>query len=556
MKFKFILSLALAGGTAFASFAEGYKDGVEYYLAGQEKNAETVLNQTINDAQTDKATAYYYLGCIALHKGDNAQAEKYFNLGMQANPENAYNLVGKGALALRTSGVDAAKDFFKQAEKLAKKDTKVRVDIARAYYLADSVKYKENLQKALKDAFKKNKKEPAYFILLGDIDADHKMYGESAGNYENAILYDSENPVGYVKYANTYFHIKPEVAIEKLKEIVAKNPNSALAQRELAEKYFENDQWTMAAQEYKKVIDNPNHFPADEERYVVLLYFGKNYQESFTRAQSLLQANPNSFLMKRMQFLNAAALEKYQEAETYAQTFFASGDADHEFSSNDYTTYGEVLDKLNKEKESLEAYEKAIQINPDKVDLLKDLSAAYTEAARKLNDATPVDTVAVATYYQKAAQYYKQFLDKEKEKSPTEYYLLARRYQNVVATSLDEKAKQEAYTKGLAAVDTALANSDDYMLVRQRALIERVMEGKDISKGLAVDDYNKMIDMLAKDTETEQARKDSACKEAYLYIASYYLANRNVPKAREYYEKYLQLDPNNQQLRDYLQKLK
>ena len=68
MKSKFILALTLMGSTTLACFADGYMDGVEYYQAGQDKNAEIVLNQTLNDASTVKTEAYYYLGCIALNR--------------------------------------------------------------------------------------------------------------------------------------------------------------------------------------------------------------------------------------------------------------------------------------------------------------------------------------------------------------------------------------------------------------------------------------------------------------------------------------------------------
>ena len=66
MKFKFILSAAVLAGTAVTGFADGYQDGVEYYQVGQGENAKIVLDQTINDPETNKAVAYYYLGNIAL----------------------------------------------------------------------------------------------------------------------------------------------------------------------------------------------------------------------------------------------------------------------------------------------------------------------------------------------------------------------------------------------------------------------------------------------------------------------------------------------------------
>lgn len=551
MKLKFVLALALFGSSVFASYADGYKDGVEYFQAGQEENAEIVLLQTLDEAATDKAEAYYYLGWIELNKGNLDKASEYFELGVKANPEYAYNYVGKGAVALKKGNVDAAKDFFKEAEKINKKDAKIRVDIARAYYNADKVKYNKQWNDALKDAKKKDKKESAIYIFEGDVFADEQKYGDSAGYYEMAITFDAERPIAYVKYANTYFRINPTVAIQKLEEIVAKNPNSALAQRELAEKYYENNQWTKAAEQYKNVIDNPNHFASDDERYVVLLYFGKNYQESLSRAQAQLQKTPTSFLMKRMVFLNQAALEQYAEAEKSAIDFFGSASADNLLSSNDYTTYGDVLKKLGKEEEALGEYEKAVEINPDKVELLKDLSSAYSTAAT-----ATTDSVKAANYHLKSAELYKKFIDKG-DYSTNDLFVLAGRYQNVIATALNDTLKSKAFEKANKVIDEVLERvPDDYRIAQRKARIALTYEGNDRSKGLAVAPYNQIMEILNNDTTIDESKKKEAFMEAYMYIAAHYLAIKDSATAKSYYLKYLELDPTNEALKKYIENMK
>lgn len=551
MKLKFVLALALFGSSVFASYADGYKDGVEYFQAGQEENAEIVLLQTLDEAATDKAEAYYYLGWIELNKGNLDKASEYFELGVKANPEYAYNYVGKGAVALKKGNVDAAKDFFKEAEKINKKDAKIRVDIARAYYNADKVKYNKQWNDALKDAKKKDKKESAIYIFEGDVFADEQKYGDSAGYYEMAITFDAERPIAYVKYANTYFRINPTVAIQKLEEIVAKNPNSALAQRELAEKYYENNQWTKAAEQYKNVIDNPNHFASDDERYVVLLYFGKNYQESLSRAQAQLQKTPTSFLMKRMVFLNQAALEQYAEAEKSAIDFFGSASADNLLSSNDYTTYGDVLKKLGKEEEALGEYEKAVEINPDKVELLKDLSSAYSTAAT-----ATTDSVKAANYHLKSAELYKKFIDKG-DYSTNDLFVLAGRYQNVIATALNDTLKSKAFEKANKVINEVLERvPDDYRIAQRKARIALTYEGNDRSKGLAVAPYNQMMEILNNDTTIDESKKKEAFMEAYMYIAAHYLAIKDSATAKSYYLKYLELDPTNEALKKYIENMK
>ncbi len=84
MKFKLILSLLVAGGLSAAAQSQGYIDGIDYYKAGQYSNAKEILNRTINDAQTDKAKAYYYLGQVAVAQKNNAEAKANFDKGIQA----------------------------------------------------------------------------------------------------------------------------------------------------------------------------------------------------------------------------------------------------------------------------------------------------------------------------------------------------------------------------------------------------------------------------------------------------------------------------------------
>lgn len=560
MKSKFLLTLALLGGGSFAALADGYIDGVEYYQVGQAKNAEIVLNNTLNDAETNKAEAYYYLGCIALEKGDKATAEEWFNKGIAANAEYAYNYVGKGELALKANNISAAEDFFKDAEKINKKDAALKIEIARAYYRTDKVKFNKEWNEFVKKAKKANKQDAAIYVFEGDVFADQQNYGDSAGYYEMATSFDSGKTIAYVKYANTYFRINPTEAIDKLRQIVAQKPNSLLAQRELAEKLYENNQWTLAADEYKKVVENTNHFPSDEERYAVLLYFGKKYEESLARAEQQLQKNPSSFLMKRMRFINAAALERWADAEKFAIPFFASTGEENLFSANDYTTYGDVLKKLGKQEEALEAFEKAVDVNPDKLETLKDLSSAYQSAGIE-----EADSVKRAKYFVKSAECYQKFVDNGAP-STNDKYVLASKYINIIATALTEEEKEAAFNKGLAVIDEVLTLvPDDYRIAQRRARLFVAKEGRNMKAGLAMDAYKKTEEILNANADLEADKKNEALKEIYMYYANYYMSNTgkdnpdadaNKANAKLYYQKYLELDPTNDALRQYIENMK
>ena len=64
MKTKFLLASLLVGAS-MTSFAQGYKDGIDFYKIGDYENARIIFERNINSA-SNQAEAYYYYGQIAL----------------------------------------------------------------------------------------------------------------------------------------------------------------------------------------------------------------------------------------------------------------------------------------------------------------------------------------------------------------------------------------------------------------------------------------------------------------------------------------------------------
>ena len=197
MKMKFLFSFCLAA--ALSASAQGYRDGIEYFKADQFDNAKEILERNLNDASTDKALAYYYLGEIALRDKDFNTAKADFDKGLAANPGSALNKVGLGSLALIQGDVKGAESLFDEAKKVNKKDAVVLTAIGRAYFNADPVKYAKEIEKYDQQAYKANSKEPSIFVLRGDREAANKEWGDAAANAEPASLYAQGLPEAYVK---------------------------------------------------------------------------------------------------------------------------------------------------------------------------------------------------------------------------------------------------------------------------------------------------------------------------------------------------------------------
>ena len=544
MKSKILLSLLLSG--SITCFAQGYKDGIEYYKVSEFDNAKELLERNLNDASTNKSEAFYYLGCVALENGNTAAAKDYFQKGQSAG-SCQLNLVGLGQIELKAGNKKAAEENFSLAIKNSpKKDAKILVAIARAYYEVDGVKYAKEIADYIKKARKNNKVEADTPILEGDMAAAEDKTGDAQGMYDEANSYDPTKSEPYVKYARALFKVSPQQAISRLQDLLQQNPTSALAQRELAEKYYENDQWTKAAEQYGEYIKNPNHFKQDEVRYASLLFYGKKYQESLDLARqieaSLPATDKNVFYMKRLELYNLVAMENWAGADDAAKALFAMNvPAGAKFEVKDYTDYADALKKLGRTQEALALRVKAYEANPDKLDLLKDLSDGYSDAEDYVN----------------SAKYYQMFVDKGDYKT-NDLFVLSKKYFYVAAYDSVPESKAVAVANALKYVDMVNEKMADN--VRMQILVNlhkaKVLQVSEVDKkeGKAVDTYKKVLELLDQDPANLADRKDDYIL-AYNYLANYYFATGDKETMKGYYIKWLEADPGNDALRKYVEGL-
>ena len=523
MKKRLFFALLISAATLTGS-AQGYKDGIEYYKAGQYGNAITLLERNLNNPSTDKAMAYYYLGQAYILDKDYTKAKDCFEKGIAANADNGYNYVGLGALALLNKDKSSASDYFKKAQSLAKKNTEVLVDIARAYYNADPVAFDKEIEKYLEKARKDSKfKEPAIYVFEGDRKFDSKDYNGAATEYEQAITFDEDNPEGYVKYANTYYYVAPEYAIAKLDELLQRNPNSALAQRELAEKYYLTGQWTLAAKQYGDYINNPNHFPEDMARYAVLLYSGEQYEKCLEAALKALQQKPNDVTLSRLVIRSLDNLDRKSEALVKAKEFFAMPSARESLNAADYRIYGNLL-QATKDSTAIDVIIKGLEKFPKDASL----NLAASDYYLSKRDLKP------------AADYYETYVSLLENPKRNDNYGVAIRDRFVAATNAKDKPElsKEYANKGLTAVNKALDGLDPenrpHQYLHLRGQLYVLANGGEPDAN-AVKDFEDEIAILDKDPElANPANPKNYIDEyilAYSYIRNYCLTNGDTAKA-------------------------
>ena len=394
------------------------------------------------------------------------------------------------------------------------------------------MKYNNEIEKGLADAKKAVKNAPAPFILEGDRLAKTNI-GDAVGFYEMAATFDTnlEHPEAYVKYARVYFPVAPDYAINKLKDLLAAQPNSALAQRELAEKYYDNNQLTMAADQYEKYIQNPNSFKRDKQRLVGLLFFAKRYNDSYDLASQILAEEPDNHYMQRLQFYNKKALEEKDAAKAAAEKLFANPTA--QLNSQDYIQYGELLQDMGSDTLAVEMYEKAVAVSPEKTSLLKDLSAAYSSAKM----------------YDKAADTMAKYIDSEGENAdPNDMLSLANRYKNLAIANLDTDsvASAAAAAKALQTIDKVIARiSDNPMVLNTKSDILRIAARGAVTPDVVAADETTLAVLDADPSNATNERRIPIYRAVLGRLGNYYLTTaKDVEKAKLYFQKFYEVSPS------------
>ncbi|MDE6697543.1 MAG: tetratricopeptide repeat protein [Muribaculaceae bacterium] len=545
MKIRTLFAASLAV-MAMSASAQTHLEGAEYYKADQLDNAKELLLRNLNNAGTDKAIANYYLGLIAIDENKLDEAQKYFEAGVLANPNYANNYIGLGGLALKKGDKKTAAEQFKKGEGLVKKDAAAEIAIARAYYDADPVAYAKEIESKVTKARKINLQAPEIYIFEGDQEKDKKNWGGAAGKYEMAKGYDANATEAYVKYANLYTQVNPQYAITMLKELLSVNPTSALGQRELANAYYNKKDYADAAREYGAYVKNPNHFKQDEDRYAFLLFYSQDFKKGYDYATQLLAANPGNFTARRYQFMNAANLpEMADQLVPMAEELLAAHNANpttNKFAAIDFILIAEEFTKAKRADEAIAVLQEAIKEMPENANFNKQLAMTHLEA----ND------------FSGASDSFEDYLAKLESPDFNDYSQQATfSFYAGVENKQDNPSKAEDYFKKAydyaTKMEAALpGNYKPYKIYGDIAM-QRAASDAEV-KTAAFPMYSEAAILLEKSDDTSRYARDA--KTIYNYLGNYYLDQKDIAKAKENFNKYLQYDPENESYRKFVEGLK
>ncbi len=523
----YILIISLLATIAYAD----NNPGIDFYQAGEPDIARKLFEKQLDNSPVEKAIACYYLGEIAYNAGQLPEAQNYYKQGWEANPEYALNKVGEGKLLLKTDKSAAVK-AFDAAIKVNKKDADTYVAIASAYAANGMA---TEAAASLENARKYNPNAPSLYLYEGDRLLSENKPGDAAGKYEQAIHFDPDCRIAYLKYAEVYQSVTPALSVEMLQKVLASHPDYLLAQRTLGNIYSQEGAYAKAIDAYSRYMAGGLYSIDNLVHYASTLFFNKQYDEAARAIAEGKSIDPNNFLLKRLSFYSACETGNYREGLDEATAFFNIPDG--KFIWQDYLYYGRLLNKSEQYEQSLVALQKAQALcNSDThPEIYKDIAdanlnkgddkaaiLAYTKYIEQAGEAAEA-----SDFYQLGKYYYGAAV---KDSTLATGYLTK-------ANSLFAIVKERVPSSHLGFLWQARTNS---------------LMDPETEKGQAKPYYESCIPLLEKD-------KDKYLKElseCYRYLGYYYYLKQDMDSSRTYWNKILDIDPGNKTALEALKNIK
>ena len=422
---------------------------------------------------------------------------------------------------------EAAKDQVKDVYKKNKKNAEVLVGIGRAYFEAKDT---ANAKTYANYAIKANKNYGAGYILLGDIEVVKDDGGAAAGWYQQAIYFDPKNPDGYFKYANIYRGRSPEEAVSKLNELRAQRPDiavDALAARIL----YSSNRLEQSLDYYDKVTDKSKLEDLDITNYATEAWMLQKREKSLEMARYGLSKNARKAAWNRLVFYNLTDMGQTEEALKYADALFNASDS-AKISGFDYTYYGTALKNAKQYDKAIEMLKKALAENKDNADLLNSNKKSLSDAYLAMED------------FDNATLYYEEYLKNVQKTTASDMAGLATIYTNMAAKltgdqKIDALKKADAVYAQLGEKFPENIDFANFMRARVNSNLD-----PETKEGLAKPFYEAIVHSLADKSDRDRA-DNARLSEAYRYLGYYYLLKDDKATADGYWNKVLEIDPNN-----------
>jgi len=512
-------------------------------------------------------------------------AKEIYQKGVEANPNDPLNYIGlakvayylgddKTAVEMRAK----AKSFllpYKNLKKInppAKDYSYTLAKIAESYIKDGSVDTSLALP-LIREAIKIDNKNRDVYLIAGDIFILVPDGSKAIFNYNQAQFADPQSPTALMKIGNIYVKGRAlQAAIPNFEEAIQLNAEFAPAYRELGQLYLLAQRFDQSKEYFKKYLDlTAGNIPA-KTRYVNALFYAKDYDGVIQNVEEIFKVDKSRTYMNRI--AGYSCYEKnppdYDKALNYMETLFKTV-APERILWKDYYYLARILLKKNQDYTKMvdELTASKAQLDKDKARYSSASAAEKAKLKPSLDNLTAKVSGQEKSVKQADAEIDRAFGEyaKVEQLKPGDKNLLNeiavnyfnyRRYAGAAKTwtklldpdnvNLDDYMKiARAYYTGDkfktcdSVLNVVIQKAPDYIPAYLLSARTFSKMDPDTKLGLAKPKFEKLL----KIAQNDSVKNEADMVEALGYLSYYHMVNENYNKSKEYYNRMVNLNPNN-----------
>jgi tetratricopeptide (TPR) repeat protein len=522
--------IILAGAMAISGITEGQTlpEAKQFIEHGRYQSAKTTLHKLVQ-ADPANAEAWYLLSQAYLPLQETAPLKDSLLLAPAAVKSNAWYHIATGQLMLTSNQTDSATAQFNQAIGTGrKKDPAILLAVANAY-VAEKNGDANTALTVLDQADKKDKNDPAFNVMRGNAYRKLSNGTEAYKAYQAALNEKNNLPEALYQMGKIFLtQQNSDAYLGYFNKAIAADPLYAPAWYELYyHAYYKNPE--QALMYYRQYLAVSDQTPDNQYQLIDLLYLNKKYDSAIARAQDALAGLPADAMprLHKLMAYSYAELKDTAKALSLMSNYFAQ-EKDTNLVVKDYELMASLYSATAGKEDSALVF--------------------YQAAVNKITDST-----TLFRYYKKLADLYKNRKDLANQAIWLGHYYT----NNAKATNLDlfnwgiAHFKAEQYEQADTVFGKYIEKYPDqafgyYWRARANSLRDSAME-----KGIAIPHYNKLVEVLQKDTTSATNKKWLV--EAYGYIAAYETnEEKDYKTALDNLQKILEIDPANKDAQQYV----
>ena len=525
-----LLVFTCIGSTGFAQTLE---QGKQFLYDERYASAQAAFEKVLA-ANPNNIDAVYWLGQTMIHRRDTrdtAGAKALYQKMLASNGNAPLLLAGIGHVELLYGDKTDSRQRFETAISLTKeKDINVLNAVAYANIDAKAGDPNYAIQKLNTATLIKRFNDPETYVLLGDAYRRLLDGGNAVLNYQKALGLNPKLAEAQMKIGIIYLtQNNREFFLPAFESAVTMDPAYAPAYEQLFLYWYLRDV-NKAAGYLDKYAANSDQGAELEYMKAGMLYVSGKVPEARTRAQQLItqygkNVNPR---MYRLVAYASDSLGDYTTARDAMASFLAVADSTT-YLSTDFEEYAKIYGKLSDSvtrNMAFQYYAKAISMDTIETDKQK-YAAEGLELAKQLHNKQAAAILSGAMY--------------KSLKNPNNSDLF--KYGTANYSAGNYKTADSIFC---GVYETKYPTEIFGYLWCARS--KQAQDDSLNSGGLAVDAYTKLA-QFARST-ADSAKYKSQIVSAYFYLASYYNdIKKDKPKAIEYMQKVLEVDPTNESAR-------